>query len=81
MSKKIDMKKLAQMAKRRVEPKGTTSTGAKGIVIGEKRPQDEMPDISPSKNGKQVADTKKKWSMLPPNDKKKRAYCKGPNQV
>ena len=71
MSKKIDMKKLAQMAKGRGEPKSATTEGAKGIVIGEKHPRDEMTDILSSKKGKQTADTKKKGSMLPFDDKKK----------
>ena len=52
ITKKIDMKKLTQIAK------GTTST-AKGMVIGEKCPRDEVPDI------------KKKGPMLSPEEKKK----------
>ena len=59
------------MAKGRGNPKGATPVGAKGIVIGEKRPWDEMPEISSLKTGKQVAETKKKGSMLPFDDKKK----------
>ena len=61
MSKKIDMKKLTQ---RKGDPKATT-LAAKGVVIGEKCPRDEMPDILLTKKGKQEA------SMLPPDDKKK----------
>ena len=52
MLKKINMKKLAQMTKGRGKPKGKTLVGANGIGIGEKCPQDEMPDISPMKKGK-----------------------------
>ena len=53
------MKKLAQMAKGRGKSKGAISV-TKGIVIGEKRPRDEMPDISPSKKGKPAVNAKKK---------------------
>ena len=58
------------MEKGRGDSKGATSA-AKGIVIREKYPQDEMLEISPSKKGKQAADTKKKGSMPPLEDKKK----------
>ncbi|GFS43667.1 hypothetical protein Acr_00g0086320 [Actinidia rufa] len=68
MSKKINLNKLAQMAKG--EPKSTT-LAAKGIVIDEKRQWDEMPDISPSKKGKQAVNAKRKGPMPPPEDKKK----------
>ena len=64
------MKKLAQMAKGKGEPKGVTST-AKSLVTGEKCPWDEMPNISPLKKDKQAAHAKKKELMLPPEDKKK----------
>ena len=51
MSKKDDMKKLSQMAKGKGKSKGAT-TATKGVVIGEKCPRDEIPDISPLKKGK-----------------------------
>ncbi|GFZ08935.1 hypothetical protein Acr_20g0007430 [Actinidia rufa] len=44
-------------------------------------PRDEMPYISPSKKGKQVADAKKKGPMSPFEDKKKGASCQGSSQV
>ena len=74
MSKKMDLKKLAQLAK----AKCMTLTGKKGIHIGEKWAREEMPDISPVKKGKHVVDAKKKGSMLPPDDKKKGPAAKAP---
>ena len=59
MSKKIDMKKLTQLAK---ESKVATLP-AKGVVIIEKRPRDEILDISPNKKGKTKADSKGKETM------------------
>ena len=47
MLKKIDMKKLTQMAKGRGDPKGATLVGVKGNVIGGKCAQYEIPNISP----------------------------------
>ena len=64
MSKKIDIKKLTQMAN------GTSST-AKGVVIGEKCPRYEVPDISLMKKGKKLVDIKKRRAMPPPEEKKK----------
>ena len=58
--------------------KGATLIEAKGIIIGEKRARDETPDILPLKKGKQVADTKKKGSMPPPNDKQNGPTVKAP---
>ncbi|GFZ18498.1 hypothetical protein Acr_27g0002370 [Actinidia rufa] len=64
MSKKMDLEKLAQLAKAKGKPrKDVTSTGEKGIHIGTKRAQYETPNISSSKKGKQASDTKKKGSM------------------
>ncbi|GFS36232.1 hypothetical protein Acr_00g0044830 [Actinidia rufa] len=73
MSRKIDLKKLAQMVK------GTTSA-AKGMVIGEKHSRDETLDMSPSKKGKQATDAKKKGLMLPPEKKKKGPAAKAPSR-
>ncbi|GFS41412.1 hypothetical protein Acr_00g0074140 [Actinidia rufa] len=64
MLKKIDMKRLALMAKR-------ATSAAKCVVIGEKRPRDETLDISPLKKGKQATNTKKKGPISPPEEKKK----------
>ncbi|PSS08050.1 Transporter MCH1 [Actinidia chinensis var. chinensis] len=44
---------------------------AKGVVIHEKRPRDEVPNISPSKKGKIADDSKGKDAMPPPEPKKK----------
>ena len=52
------------------ESKGVT-LAAKDITISDKCPQDETPDISPIKKGKQFVDVKKKGTMPPPEDKKK----------
>ncbi|PSS07920.1 Neurofilament light polypeptide like [Actinidia chinensis var. chinensis] len=46
------------------EPKGATSTVAKGIHIGEKHARDETSNILPSKKGKQAADAKKESVVL-----------------
>ncbi|GFZ08937.1 hypothetical protein Acr_20g0007450 [Actinidia rufa] len=59
------------------EPKSTTSA-VKGMVIIEKSPRDEMPNISPLKKGKQVAYAKKKGLMPPPEEKKKGPAAKAP---
>ena len=64
MLKKVSLKKLAQMAKEG-NSKGITPI-MKGITIGEKRPRDEMPDISPTKKGKQSINGKKKRLMPSP---------------
>ena len=66
MLKKMDLNKLAQLTKGRGEPKGVTLTGTKGIIIDEKCTQDETPDISPSKMGKQAAEAKKKRVHVSP---------------
>ncbi|GFZ06652.1 hypothetical protein Acr_18g0008220 [Actinidia rufa] len=68
MSRRIDMQKLAQMAKRSGSKRSTLA--AKDVVIGEKHPRDEVPDISPTKKGKLAADSKGKGTMSPPEDKK-----------
>ncbi|GFY96879.1 hypothetical protein Acr_11g0011850 [Actinidia rufa] len=57
---KMDLRKLAQLAKRRGEPKGVTLAGAKDIIICEKCTRDETLDILPSKKVKQAADTKRR---------------------
>ena len=61
MSKNIDTKKLAQMAK------GGGSkhfvSAAKGMVIGYKRPRDKAPDIWPIKKGKFDVESKWKGTM------------------
>ena len=44
---------------------------AKGIVICEKRPQDEVLDISTIKKGKSTANSKRKETILLPKTKKK----------
>ncbi|GFY95447.1 hypothetical protein Acr_10g0008320 [Actinidia rufa] len=67
MSKKISLKKLALMAG---GSKGA-SPAIKGVIIGEKCPQDEMPNITPNKKGKMASDAKKKGTMSPLDDKKK----------
>ncbi|GFS45983.1 hypothetical protein Acr_00g0099330 [Actinidia rufa] len=63
------------MAKGKGKPKGTSSE-ANGVVIREKLPRDEMPDILPLKKGKQVANTKKKRLIPLPEDKKKGPVAK-----
>ena len=52
MSKKISLKKLAQL----VEKSKVATPSTKGVVIWEKRSRDEVPDISPNKKGKIVDD-------------------------
>ena len=73
MSKKIILKKIAQMVE---GSKGaslvakSTST-VKGITLGEKCPRDKMPDITPTKKGKSAFDTKNKGTISPSGAKKK----------
>ena len=61
------MKKLAQMVKGGGSKHSSLST--KGVTIGEKHPQDEVLDISPIKKGRPLANSKGKWTMLPPKTK------------
>ncbi|GFZ14144.1 hypothetical protein Acr_24g0003340 [Actinidia rufa] len=65
---RIDMKKLTQKAKK-YGSKHTTSV-PKGTIISEKRPQDEVPDILPTKKVKSAADLKGKRTTSPPEVKK-----------
>ncbi|GFZ15805.1 hypothetical protein Acr_25g0002140 [Actinidia rufa] len=49
---------------------------AKGVVIGEKCPRDEVLDISPTKKGKFASDSKGKGTMSQPEAKKKATKSK-----
>ena len=51
MSKKVILKKLAQMAKWGGKSKGATPV-TKGVIIGEKCQRDETLDILPTNKGK-----------------------------
>ncbi|XP_057490042.1 uncharacterized protein LOC130776032 isoform X1 [Actinidia eriantha] len=73
MSKRFSLTKLAQ---RVAESKGASSaarssSAAKGITIGKKRPRDVTPNVAPSKKGKSASDSKGKGTMFPPEAKKK----------
>ena len=67
MSKKISLKKLAQLSKK----SKVTTLPTKGMLIREKRPQDEVFDTLPNKKNK-IANSKGK-ETLPPKDTKKKA--------
>ncbi|GFY92755.1 hypothetical protein Acr_08g0011510 [Actinidia rufa] len=69
MSKRIDMQKLAQIAKRGGS-KHSTPVG-EGMVISEKRPRDEISDILPTKKVKSIADSIGKGTMSPLEAKNK----------
>ncbi|GFZ02403.1 hypothetical protein Acr_15g0010110 [Actinidia rufa] len=83
MLRRIDAGKLAQMAKgskastlkssKAAIPKisKVATSVAKGMVIREKQPRNEVSDISPSKKSKTIDDSKGKETMLPPDAKKK----------
>ncbi|GFY84195.1 hypothetical protein Acr_03g0009690 [Actinidia rufa] len=68
MSKKISLKKLAQIAggSKGASPAVRSSSAAKGITIGEKRPRVEVPDIMPTKKGKLASDGKGKGPLRQP---------------
>ena len=53
-----------------------STLAAKGVVIGEKRLQDEVLDISPIKKGISTTDSKGKKAMSLPETKKKRSKSK-----
>ncbi|GFZ17514.1 ubiquitin carboxyl-terminal hydrolase-related protein [Actinidia rufa] len=64
---KISLKKLDQMGEgsKGSSPSAKSTPTAKGIVVGDKCPRDEVPDISPSKKG-----SKGKGAIPPPEAKK-----------
>ena len=66
VSKKISLKKLSQLAKKLK----VTTLSSKGMVIWEKRLQDEVLNTSHAKRGKTADDSKGKETMTLPEAKK-----------
>ena len=73
MSKKITLKKLAQLVEgtKMANLAARSTPVAKRIAIHEKHPRDETSDIMPTKKGKVTSNIKHKGTMLPSEDKKK----------
>ncbi|GFZ12704.1 hypothetical protein Acr_23g0010890 [Actinidia rufa] len=76
MSKKISLKKLAQLTEgyKGASPVVMSTSAAKWISISEKHTRGEVPDITPTKKGKLASDAKGKGTRSPPDVKKKATW-------
>ena len=60
MSRKISLKKLAHMVEgsNDVSPAVRSTSAKKGVIISDKRPWEEIPEIMPTKKGKATSNAK-----------------------
>ena len=74
MSKRINLAKLTKKLDDKKDKEGSkvVASSNTGVVIREKWPWDEVPDLSPNKRG-QIDDSKGKEALLPSKAKKSKS--------